>query len=272
MFLQAVRSTFNQVRSMKIVAETALADNYMYYVIDDRTRKGFVVDLGDVSKVSEVERREEFTLTAAFVTHHHWDHAQGAPDLRKQYPDIKIYAGDPDRIHLTKAVKDNDVIEFGQLEIRVIGTPGHTTSHVCYYVQDTMTGKKALFTGDTIFLAGCGKFFECPGSVMYDTIYNKLMNIVADDTDMYFGHEYSLTNLKFAKEVEPMNARVSEKYDNVKTQLNSGKYSTPSLWGDEKLYNPFLRVNETSVKEYCQAEDPVQVLDKLRSKKNNFRG
>ncbi|CAD5222206.1 unnamed protein product [Bursaphelenchus xylophilus] len=256
---------------MKVVVERALADNYMYYVIDDSTRDGFVVDLGDVTNVAKVERREEFKLKAALVTHHHWDHSQGASEIRKQYPNIKIYGGDQDRIQQTDNVTDGQVINFGNIEIVCIGTPGHTTSHICYYAKDKRTQKKALFTGDTVFLAGCGKFFECPASVMYGTL-NKLQNTVDDDTEVYCGHEYSTTNLKFAKEVEPGNARITEKIETVKSSLNAGKYSVPSLWGDEKLYNPFLRVDQQSVKEYCQAEDPIEVLDKLRAKKNNFRG
>lgn len=133
--------------------------------------------------MADVARREEFKLTSALVTHHHADHSQGAQELRQRFPDVHIYGADSERIDgLTDVVVDGQVINFNRIEVHCIATPGHTTSHVCYYVVDKQTDQKALFTGDTIFLAGCGKFFECPATVMYDTIYNKLFPKVPDVT------------------------------------------------------------------------------------------
>lgn len=87
---------------------------------------------------------------------------------------------------------------------------------------------------------------------------------------MYFGHEYSLANLKFAKHVEPNNMRVAEKAETCKQLVQNGRPTCPSTWGEEKLYNPFLRVREEQVKAFAQATDPIEVLDKLRTAKNNF--
>jgi hydroxyacylglutathione hydrolase len=122
-------------------------------------------------------------LKGALITHHHWDHSGDASTFASQYPSAKIYGQDKERIPaLTDEISDGQVIKFNSLDIQCIATPGHTTSHVCYYVKDNKTGRLALFTGDTLFLAGCGKFFECPASVMYKSIYSQLMERVADDT------------------------------------------------------------------------------------------
>ncbi|KAI6188021.1 Hagh [Aphelenchoides besseyi] len=266
------RTLVQQIRNMKILVDRVLADNYMYYIIDTNTRESFVVDMGSCANVANIERREEFKLTGALITHHHWDHSGGLAEFHKQYPNVKIFGQDKSRINeLTDVVEDNQIIEWNDMRIQCISTPGHTQTHTCYYVQDQKTKQNALFTGDTIFLAGCGKFFECPASVMYETIYNRLFNIVADNTEMYFGHEYSLNNLKFAKTVEPQNMRTLEKFEAIKQQLAMGRSTCPSIWGEEKLYNPFLRVREDSVKNFAQAIDPIAVLDRIREKKNNYK-
>ncbi|KAI6241478.1 Hydroxyacylglutathione hydrolase-like protein isoform X2 [Aphelenchoides fujianensis] len=274
MLLQnASRVLRQQVRTMKVVVDHVLADNYMYYIIDTNTREGLVVDMGDASRVADIERRDEFKVKGALITHHHWDHAGALDVFQKNYPSAKIYGRDPERIkQLTDEVTEDQVIEWNSLKIRCICTPGHTTSHTCYYVVDQKTGHKALFTGDTLFLAGCGKFFECPAEVMYKSIYDKLFSVVADNTEMYFGHEYSVNNLKFAKHVEPHNVRVLEKLETCKQQLQMNRPTTPSIWSEEKQYNPFLRVREPTVQNFAQSTDPIDVLDKLRTAKNNFKG
>ncbi|KAI6201298.1 Hagh [Aphelenchoides besseyi] len=272
LFQSKTRTLVQQIRNMKILVDRVLADNYMYYIIDTNTRESFVVDMGSCANVANIERREEFKLTGALITHHHWDHSGGLAEFHKQYPNVKIFGQDKSRINeLTDVVEDNQIIEWNDMRIQCISTPGHTQTHTCYYVQDQKTKQNALFTGDTIFLAGCGKFFECPASVMYETIYNRLFNIVADNTEMYFGHEYSLNNLKFAKTVEPQNMRTLEKFEAIKQQLAMGRPTCPSIWGEEKLYNPFLRVREDSVKNFAQAIDPIAVLDRIREKKNNYK-
>jgi len=258
---------------MKVVVDKVLADNYMYYLIDTNTssHEAFVVDLGDVTKVAEIARREEFEVKGALITHHHWDHSAGAADLAKEFPKAKIYGQDKSRIPaLTDEAADNHIIKFNSIDIHCYSTPGHTTTHVCYYVLDNSTGERALFTGDTLFLAGCGKFFECKPSVMHDSI-SRLLEHIDDKTSMYFGHEYSITNLKFAKKVEPHNPRVIEKLEQCRQLLQNGKPTCPSTWKEEKQYNPFLRVGESAVKEFTGVTDPIEVLEKLREAKNSFK-
>ncbi|KAI6177060.1 Hydroxyacylglutathione hydrolase-like protein [Aphelenchoides bicaudatus] len=264
-------SVKQQSRAMKVVVEKVLADNYMYYVVNDH-KEAYVVDLGDASKIGEVEKREDFEVKAALITHHHWDHSAGAVDFAKEKPKAEIYGQDKARIpNLTTEVTDKQIIQWGDIAIQCFSTPGHTTSHVCYYLQDSKNNQKALFTGDTLFLSGCGKFFECKASVMFNTL-NRLLEVVDDETNMYFGHEYSVTNLKFAKQVDPHNKSVSEKLDECKQLLGANKPTCPSKWSEEKLYNPFLRVTKSAIKESMEATDPIDVLEKLREAKDNFKG
>jgi len=127
-----------------------------------------------------------------------------------------------------------------------------------------------LFTGDTIFLAGCGKFFECKPSVMKETL-SRLLEAIDDKTNMYSGHEYSVTNLKFAKVVEPENLKITEKLEQCNQLLQANKPTCPSTWKEEKSYNPFLRIGEAAVKKFADSSDPTDVLEKLREAKNDFK-
>lgn len=135
-------------------------------------------------------------------------HANGEP--------LKVYGGD-DRIGaLTDKVKQDDVIRLGNLTIRCLFTPCHTTGHICYYLESA-NADKAVFTGDTLFLGGCGRFFEGTAEQMHSALIGKL-SLLGNDTQVYCGHEYTLQNLAFGQHVEPNNADIANKISWAKTQ------------------------------------------------------
>lgn len=114
-----------QTRNMKVVVDRVLSDNYMYYLIDTATKEALVIDLGDASRISEIEKREKIKIKGALITHHHWDHSAGSTDFLKQYPGAKLYGGDKERIpDLTDVVIHNQVIKFNDMQIECISTPG----------------------------------------------------------------------------------------------------------------------------------------------------
>lgn len=154
-------------------------------------------------------------LKSILTTHHHWDHAGGNEKLvTKSNKALKVYGGD-DRIGaLTDKVKQNDEIRLGNLTIRCLFTPCHTTGHICYYI-DSPKGQRAVFTGDTLFSGGCGRFFEGDATQMHAALMGQLSKL-PDDTNVYCGHEYTLQNLKYANHVEPNNQDVLKKIDNCK--------------------------------------------------------
>lgn len=155
-------------------------------------------------------------LKAILTTHHHWDHAGGNEKLVSKYSNpLKVYGGD-DRIGgLTDKVKQDDQLKVGNLSIRCLFTPCHTTGHICYFIETP--DERAVFTGDTLFSGGCGRFFEGTASQMYDALINKLSKL-PDDTNVYCGHEYTLQNLSFGKHVEPTNKDIMKKNISAKAQ------------------------------------------------------
>lgn len=151
-------------------------------------------------------------LKSILTTHHHWDHAGGNEKLVSKFnKSLKVYGGD-DRIGaLTDKVKQDDVIRLGNLTIRCLFTPCHTTGHICYYI-DSPNGERAVFTGDTLFSGGCGRFFEGNASDMHSALIGKLAKL-PNETNVYCGHEYTLQNLAFGKHVEPNNQDILKKIE-----------------------------------------------------------
>ncbi|CAF0750376.1 unnamed protein product [Didymodactylos carnosus] len=199
---------------------------------------------------------------------HKADHAGGNENLVKQakkelgLKDIPIYGGEKVQA-LTHMVKDNEEIPLGQLKITCLSTPCHTAGHICYLVDDG--NKKAVFTGDTLFISGCGKFFEGTAEQMYSSL-QKLAKL-DPQTEVYCGHEYTLQNFKFAVTVEENNSGLQDRMK----QMQSKKVTIPSTIGDELRYNPFMRTNQEDVQKYTGTKNEIECLAILREKKNNFK-
>ncbi|MFH4982467.1 hypothetical protein AB6A40_009176 [Gnathostoma spinigerum] len=177
------RLTTSEVPRMRIIPLPALSDNYMYLLIDEETKNAAIVDPVDVPSILSNVKSHDVQLTAALVTHHHYDHAGGTADLSAAYGGkLPIYAGDARVAKMTKKVVDNDKLKVGNLDITCIFTPCHTSGHICYYV--THNGEKAVFTGDTLFIGGCGRFFEGTAEEM-DAALNKKLGSLPDETVIF---------------------------------------------------------------------------------------
>lgn len=255
---------------MKVKIIPALDDNYMYLVIDEFSNKAAVVDPVEPQKVLKVVNDEGVELTSVFTTHHHWDHAGGNAELVQLKSDITVYGGDVNTAALTKQVKHLDDINIGFLHVTCLLTPCHTKGHVCYFIEDKKKGgPPAVFTGDTLFSAGCGKFFEGTPEQMYQALV-KILGSLPDETRVYCGHEYTANNLLFAAHVEPSNKVILDKLEWAKRKKATKEPTVPSTISDEKTFNPFMRVHEASVQEHTGKQDPVMVMEALRHEKNNF--
>lgn len=262
--------TVSRHRDMKVCLVPALEDNYMYIVIDEQTKQCAVVDPVEPSKILKAVKEEDVKLVSVLTTHHHWDHAGGNEELISLTGKLPVYGGD-DRIGaLTNKITDGDQFTIGSLKVRCMFTPCHTSGHICYYVTGPSGEQPAVFTGDTLFVGGCGKFFEGNGSQMYTALVDKLGSL-PKDTKVYCGHEYTLSNLKFASHVEPNSEAIKSKMEWATNQRSRNEPTIPSTIGVEFEYNPFMRVREPSVQQHAGSTDPVQVMDALRNEKNNFR-
>ncbi|GBP71848.1 Hydroxyacylglutathione hydrolase, mitochondrial [Eumeta japonica] len=199
------------------------------------------------------------------------DHAGGNEDLVKMIPGLKVYGGDERIGALTEKVQHDTKFKIGELNVQCLFTPCHTAGHICYYVTSSDETDKAVFTGDTLFLGGCGRFFEGTADQMYNALIKILSNL-PDPTQVFCGHEYTLQNLRFASHVEPENEALNEKIMWSEQQRNEGKPTVPSTIGEEKLYNPFMRVTEPAVQKYANANEPIETMKTIRQKKDNFKG
>uniref|UniRef100_A0A914V6S9 hydroxyacylglutathione hydrolase n=1 Tax=Plectus sambesii TaxID=2011161 RepID=A0A914V6S9_9BILA len=256
-------------RMLSVFPIPALQDNYMYLIVDSETREAAIVDPVEPATVLKSVAEHDVKLTTVLTTHHHWDHAGGNEDLVKQQQGLTVYGGD-DRIGaLSKKVGHGDALKIGSLSVKCLFTPCHTTGHICYYVTDA-EGNKAVFTGDTLFVAGCGRFFEGTPDQMYKALV-EILGSLPDDTKVYVGHEYTEKNLKYAKHAEPDNPEIDSKIAWAKKTRAENKYTVPSTIADEKLFNPFVRVaTSETLQARAGSKDPVQVMAFLRKEKDSF--
>uniref|UniRef100_A0A915EA20 hydroxyacylglutathione hydrolase n=1 Tax=Ditylenchus dipsaci TaxID=166011 RepID=A0A915EA20_9BILA len=157
-FLRKVAVNFQQVRNMKVVPIPANEDNYQYLIIDEKTNVSAIVDPVDVDSILKTAKSEGSNLIAALVTHHHWDHAGGTEAIAKASDGIIIYGGDADRIaSINKVLNHRAEFKIGDLRVKALSTPCHTSTHICYYITDQANNERAVFTGDTLFIGGCGR-------------------------------------------------------------------------------------------------------------------
>lgn len=256
--------------NMKVRVLPALSDNYMYLLVDQSTKQAAVVDPVDPDSVLAAVEEEGVELTTILTTHHHWDHAGGNKELISKVPGLTVIGGDERIDGVTRYVKHGDQLTVGGLEVQCLFTPCHTTGHICYYV--TGGQDKLVFTGDTLFLGGCGRFFEGTADQMYHALVTVLGGLPGD-TKVYCGHEYSLQNLPFGQQVEPDNRDIAAKIRWCQAQREASPPlpTVPSTIAEEKLLNPFMRVCEPSVQSHVGETDPVQTMRKVRLEKDNFK-
>ncbi|KAJ8387119.1 hypothetical protein AAFF_G00160590 [Aldrovandia affinis] len=259
---------------MKVKVVSILEDNYMYLVIEEQSKEALAVDPAVPHRMLEIVKREGVSLTAILTTHHHWDHARGNEALAKEIPGLRVYGGD-DRIGaLTDKVTDAQELKFGAINVRCLSTPCHTSGHVCYFLwEDECADAPAVFTGDTLFVAGCGRFFEGTAEQMHHNLTEVLGKTSVHKTrakKVFCGHEYTIKNLKFALKVEPQNERVKEMLTWARGRDDDDKPTVPSTLVEEFDYNPFLRLSEESVQKFTGQTEPVEVLRALRREQDRL--
>jgi hydroxyacylglutathione hydrolase len=250
----------------------AFSDNYIWLIDSPRVPGRIVaVDPGDAAPViAELERRGA-SLAAILLTHHHADHIGGVPDLLR-HGAVPVIGPDDTRIaQRTRTVRDGercDLPELG-LSFEILQIPGHTLSHIAF------CGHGALFCGDTLFSAGCGRMFEGTPKQMNASL-TKLRNL-PPQTQVFCGHEYTAANLRFALTVEPANRAALEYQGSVDRVRAQGNPTLPSTLGLEIQVNPFLRCDNPAVVRAAEVhagqslEEPAEVFGVLRAWKDQFR-
>ena len=247
----------------------AFNDNYIWALVDESSKEAVIVDPGDATPVLEFLYQHQLTLNAILITHKHHDHTGGIPALLSQFPKASVFSNPIEQVaQTTQLVSDNDLITISSHEFRVIAIPGHTLGHIAYYCTPF------LFCGDTLFTNGCGRIFEGTAEQMLSSLQK--LKMLPDDTQVYCGHEYTLSNIKFSLNVEPQNAQLKKRFEEAKRLRTDNQPTVPSMLTLEKATNPFLRCNELSVIETVsrhagkKLDSEVEVFAALREWKNVF--
>jgi hydroxyacylglutathione hydrolase len=245
---------------------TCLADNFGYLIHDPATKATASIDAPEAAPIIKALEREGWTLTDILITHHHGDHVGGVAELKQKYGCRVVGPHDKStRIaNVDLRAGQGDVVKVGGLLARVLETPGHTLDHISYVFD----GEKALFAADTLFSIGCGRVFEGNYPMMWDSLLK--LRALPDDFKLYCGHEYTAANVKFALTVEPGNADLTARAEEVSRLRAANKPTIPTLLGDEKKANVFLRADEPSVAAGVRMKGAAaaEVFGELRERKN----
>jgi hydroxyacylglutathione hydrolase len=257
---------------MKLIPLPAFQDNYLWLLHDGH--RALVVDPGDAQPVLSFLERNDLQLEAILVTHHHADHVGGVDAVRNA-TGAQVYGPARERIpEPLIRLDEGDAITVLGLRFEVIDVPGHTAGHIAYYSAD-MDGAPLLFCGDTLFSGGCGRLFEGTPEQMLASL--EKLSSLPGSTRVCCTHEYTLSNLRFARAVEPDNADLIHYIERCEALRARSQPTLPSTIEQEKRINPFLRTRLAGVAEAARRHDPatpqdeVAVFAAIRQWKNEFK-
>ena len=257
------------ITMFQITPIPAFEDNYIWTLCQPQNKRCLIVDPGESAKVLEFLTAHQLQLDTILITHHHADHTGGIIALKQHYPNVNVIgpATEQHRIPgLTQTVSDGDRIDLAAFDLafEVIAVPGHTLGHIAYY------SAPVLFCGDTLFSAGCGRLFEGTPEQMWHSLCK--LSALADDTQIYCTHEYTISNLKFALSAEPTNAALVEYAGQCARLRKKNAPTLPSILKTEKLVNPFLRCDNKALQQRWQQDSSLGLFTALRAAKDQFKG
>lgn len=261
---------------MNLLALPAFDDNYIWMLHDGHA--ALVVDPGDATPVVAALARHGLRLAAILVTHHHGDHVGGLVELLRHAPGVVVHGPVNEAMPVPVVpLREGDRFEALGLGWQVIDVPGHTAGHIAFFADRQPALADApplLFCGDTLFSGGCGRLFEGTPAQMLDSLTR--LAALPGDSRVCCAHEYTLSNLRFARAVEPGNAELAQHEATCQALRAASRPTLPSALALERQINPFLRTHEPAVIASAHArgapeDDPVAVFATLRAWKNDYR-
>ena len=246
----------------------AYDDNYIWLI---STNEGsIIVDPGESKEIIKGINENKIDLKGILITHHHFDHTNGLQDLLN-IDDFDVFGPVNNINGINKKVVEPDKFSIIGLDFEVIDLPGHTLDHIGFYSFNN--GNPILFCGDTLFAAGCGRVFEGTYKQMFEAL--KKISKLPKNTKVYCGHEYTLSNIKFALEVDPNNIIIQDEYRHVKELIKSDIPSLPTTIEKELEINPFLRCNNLDIQKniiekFNVGNSEFEIFTAIRKWKDNF--
>ncbi len=254
----------------QIHAVNAFTDNYIWLIQSAQDQKALIIDPGDADPVIRFVEQNGLHPVAILVTHHHHDHVGGIQRLKDLY-DLTVFGPQRERIKtldISLAAQTTKIIDAAFPALQILDTPGHTPGHISYLLENN------LFCGDTLFAGGCGRLLGGTAEQLFYSL--QTLKQLADDTNVFCAHEYTLANLQFAIAVEPSNPHLLERIASVRALRNQNIATVPAKLHEEKRTNPFLRCDFSEVKKAAQAyagqalNSPLAVFKVLRAWKDSF--
>lgn len=251
---------------MNLISIPALQDNYIWLLTDSQ-KQCVIVDPGESAPVLSTLIQGQYRPQAILLTHHHNDHVGGVANLCRHFPEIPVY-GPQETANkgATVIVTEGDDLTIKGQKYIIIAVPGHTLGHIAYY------SKPYLFCGDTLFSAGCGRLFEGTPEQMYASIQQLAQ--LPDDTLICSAHEYTLSNLKFARSILPADQDIARYQQQIEQLRAKNQPSLPVKLQSERKINVFLRCNDIDLQRKIGVISPPEslasVFSELRARKDLF--
>jgi hydroxyacylglutathione hydrolase len=267
--------------AFRVVPIPLFSDNYAYRIENVVNQQSLLVDPADAAAALGAAGADTPELVGVLTTHHHHDHSGGNAEVARRCPGVEVFAGAAEGGRVpaaTRLLADGERFTAAGLEVTALHTPCHTAGHVCYVVGGDPDRPAAVFTGDTLFLGGCGRFFEGDAATMAGSLAK--LAALPPETEVYCGHEYTVANLRFGLHAEPSNDAIRRRLEACERLRAEGRPTVPSTIGEELTTNVFLRTRERAVAAFTHPEqehpgrqppDPVEVLARLREAKNAFK-
>ena len=245
-----------------------LSDNYAYLIKDEQTNKNILVDAPEHTPIERYLDEKAMSLDFILITHHHSDHIDGINHLKLKYaPKIIGAKRDKDRLPpLDIEVEEGIELSIGSKKFDIYDVDGHTLGHIAYSLADD----RALFTGDSLMVMGCGRLFEGTPDDMWKSL--KKLKRLPEDMMIYSGHEYTKSNIEFALSVDPQNEKLTARRKKELERLQQGIPTVPSTLREELDTNPFLREGDPLIADHLDMKnlDPISRFAKIRALKDNF--
>jgi len=246
----------------------ALETNYALIVECTQTGEVGLIDAPEAKPIQNALNELNLKPSKIFVTHRHADHIDGIAPLREHF-DFTVYGpkAEADQIpDLDIKVEPGAILQIGAGHLSVLSVPGHTSGHIAFFLQEQPT----LFAGDALFSLGCGRMFDGPPEQMWPGI--KALRDLPDQTQLYCGHEYTVSNGEFALSIDPDNEALQNRVAEAKAQIERGEATLPSILGNEKQTNPFMRSDSIEMAKAMKMDnsDPIAVFAAIRKAKDRY--